>query len=260
MGITQDDVLNYFMEFVGVEKLYASLTSALPPEVQEDLDLRILSKLGCNYLCRDVKPIRGYLGSVQEVEYTLYFQCNNLVIALENRERFPRIFPTIECEREPSSTFVKIGVRKLLPSSNFFVRFISFTSRSYRPYSIKFELKDKVLISSKVDEFHFTQVKGIDGWPDGSIGIAVKEDVLKGSLYASFHLTEKGIDTQRKVTIASGIERYERELESSPIKTYRFVASLLEQLYNNPSFRENMNAVIRTFKEFLTIYTTVVLY
>jgi hypothetical protein len=248
------------MEFVGLEKLYASLISALPPEVQEDLDLRVLSELGCNYLCREVKPIRAYyLGPVQKVEYNLYFQCNNLVIALEDRERFPRNFSTIECEREPSSIFVKIGVTKLLPSSNFFVSFISFTNRSYRSYSIKFELKDKVLISLKLDGFHFTQVKRIDGWPDGSIGIDVKEDVLKGSVYVSFRLTEKGID-MRDVMIASGYERYEKELESSPKKTYRFVASLLEQLYNNSSFRENMNAVIRTFKEFLTIYTTVVLY
>ena len=256
----QEDVLNYFMEFVGLEKLYASLTSALPSEVQEDLDLSVLSKLGCNYLCRDVKPIRAYyLGPVQKVEYTLYFQCNNLIIALEDRERFPRNFSTIECEREPSSTFVKIGVRKLLPSSNFFVSFTSFT-RSYRSYSIKFELKDKVLISLKLDGFHFTQVEGIHGWSDGSIGIDVKEDVIKGSVYASFYLTEKGIDIQRDVTIASDYESYVKALGSSQIKAYRFVASLLEQLYNNSSFRENMNAVIRTFKEFLTIYTTVVLY
>jgi hypothetical protein len=254
----QEDVLNYFMEFAGLEKLYASLTSALPLDVQEDLELRILSKLGCNYLCSDVRPIRYYLGPIQKVKYTLYFQCNNLIIALEDRERFPKNFSTIECEREPS-IFVKIGVSKLLPLSNFFVRFNS-ASRSYRSYSIKFELKDKVLISLKLYGFHFTKVEGINGWPDGSIGISVKEDVLKGSLSASFYLTEKGIDAQRRLTIISGYERYEKELGSSPIKTYRFVASLLKQLYNNSSFRENMNAVIRTFREFLTIYTTVVLY
>jgi len=245
------DVINYLMSFTKFVKLYVDITKAFSHETLVDLDSKILLNLGCNPICYSVRR-EEY---VEHRYYNMYYQCDDLIVNLKDRLNKPAGFPDFWCEQEPTSIFVKMGVAKLLPRSNFLVDFGGIGG------SIEIGLKDEVSISLRLDDFFFTRVEKIYGYADDMVSIIAWESKLRSDISVNVKLAERNIERKNiEITPYREYKEYMEKLVNNPENAYKLATSLLTQLYNNPTFRSNMDKVTSFLEKFLKAHVTMMLY
>ena len=244
-------VINYLMGFTKFVKLYVDITKAFSHETLVDLESKILLNLGCNPIC--------YLAQreeyVEHTYYNMYYQCDDLIANLKDRLNKPAGFPNLWCEEEPTSLFVKMGVAVPLPRSNFFVDFGSASG------SIEIGLKDEVSISLRLDDFYFTRVKKIYGYADDTVSIIAWESRLRSNISIDIKLAKGAIERKNiEITPPYKYKEYMKTLANNPENVYKLATSLLTQLYNNPTFKNNMDKVTSFLEGFLKAHVTMMLY
>jgi len=245
------EIINYLMDFTKIARLYVNIAEAFNDETLLDLDSKTLLNLGCNPICYSVRRE----GSTGHVDYDLYYQCNDLIVNLKYRSKRPAGFPDVWCEEEPTSLFVKIGVAKPKPRSNFFVNFGSLIG------SIEIGLKDEVSISLGLDDFFFTRIERIYRLVDDSISIIAWESRLRSYIGIDIKPSEGNIERKSiEITPYHEYKEYMEKLVNNPENAYKLATSLLMQLYNNSTFRSNMDKVISFLRRFLKTHVTMILY
>jgi len=245
------DVIDYLMGFTKFVKLYVGITEAFSYETLVDLDSKILLNLGCNPICYSARR-EEY---VEHTYYDMYYQCDDLIVNLKDRLNKPARFPDLWCEEEPTSLFVKMGVAVPLPRPNFFVDFGSIGG------SIEIGLKDEISISLKLDDFFFTRVKKIYGYADDTVSITAWESRLRSDISIDIKLAKGAIEWKNiEITPYRKYKEYMEKLANNPENAYKLATSLLTQLYNNPTFRNNMDKVISFLERFLRVHVTIMLY
>jgi hypothetical protein len=245
------DVINYLMGFSKFVKLYVDITKAFSHETLVDLDSKILLNLGCNPICYSARR-EEY---VEHRYYNMYYQCDDLIVNLKDRLNKPTGFPDFWCEQEPTSIFVKMGVAKLLPRSNFLVDFGGARG------SIEIGLKDEVSISLRLDDFFFTRVEKIYGYADNMVSITAWESRLRSDISIDIKLAKEVLERgDIEITPYREYKEYMEKLVNNPENAYKLATSLLMQLYNNPTFRSNMDKVTSFLERFLRAHTTMILY
>jgi hypothetical protein len=234
------DVINYLMGFTKFVRLYVDITKAFSYEALVDLESKILLNLGCNPICYSARR-EEY---VEHTYYNMYYQCDDLIVNLKDRLNKPAGFPDFWCEQEPTSIFVKMGVAKLLPRSNFLVVFGGTRG------SIEIGLKDEVSISLR-----------LYGYADDMVSIIAWESRLRSDISIDIKLAKEVLERENiKITPYREYKEYMEKLANNPETAYKLAASLLTQLYKNPTFRSNMDKVTSFLERFLRAHTTMILY
>jgi len=240
------DVINYLMGFTKLVKIYSVVANAFSHEALVNLESKILLSLGCVPICNLARREEYF----QQMFYSLYYQCDDLIVALKERLNIPPGFPNFLCERDPLSPLIKKGIARFLPYPNFFVDF------GTKNGSIEIGLKDEVSISLRLDNISFIRVGRIHGYSDNSVTIEGWESKLESPIDIYVKLAKGSIERKN---IKIEFENMEN-LTYNPETAYKLAASLLTQLYKNPTFRSSMDKVTSFLERFLRAHTTMILY
>ena len=236
------DVLEYFLNLLKLSKIYANFVNSLGYETIEEIDLKTVQLLNCRFMCAESSNVSSI--------YNLWYSCNNIRVGI-----------TVE-ERKVSHELLRKECTKS-PPYNFYVLFggLIYPEEGEVVWTIQFGLKNKVPLSLRLNNLSFTLVDGMSFYGGTQLTFSIWESTRGNYIDVNLLSFDKGLAKDGiHIDYEGNIEEYEKNLRRNPENAYKLATSLLTQLYNNPTFRSNMDKATSFLERFLRAHTTMILY
>jgi hypothetical protein len=236
------DVLEYFLNLLKLSKVYANFVSSLGHETIEEIDLKTVQLLNCEFTCAESSNVSGI--------YNLWYSCNNIWVGITVEEgKVSRELLRKECTKSPPYNFYVLFGGLIYPEEGEVV------------WTIQFGLKNKVPLSLRLNNLSFTLVNGISLYDGTQLTFSIWESTRGNYIDVNLLSFDEGLAKDRiHIDYEGNVEEYEKNLRRNPENAYRLAISLLTYLYNNQIFRDNVNEAVTFLRRFFSMYTAFLLY